>query len=96
MLFRDFLQKNAEALFEDGVVFDWSWPDARYELKISSDLKEVTHRLIRKDKIGPWTQVKISNLRKFEVVSVSVPPRKLVSNRPIVRIITDDGYWNRG
>ncbi len=91
MLFRDFLRKNVWALKRDNVVFDWSWPNARYELKIYSDW-EVTHRLIsNSNKKGPWTQVKISDLRRFEIVSASVLPRKLVNNNAVIRLITDDG-----
>lgn len=90
MLLKDFLQKNVWELKRDNIVFDWSWDTVRYEMKIYSDW-EVTHRLIHKGRIGPWTTVKISKLRAFEFISVSVLPRKLVGSGPVIRVITDDG-----
>lgn len=94
MLFRDFLQKNAQDLKRDDVLFDWSWPSARYELKILSD-REVTHRRIGNNTKGPWTQVGISELRRFGIISASVTSRKLVNNKPVIRVITDDGEKQR-
>jgi hypothetical protein len=94
MLFRSFLQKNARDLRRDDVVFDWSWPDARYELKMYSDT-EVTHRRLVNGKKGEWTQVRISDLRKFGIISASVTSRKLVNNNPVIRVITDDGDGHR-
>lgn len=91
MLFKDFLKNNAETLSREQILFDWSWPHARYELKVNTR-RRITHRNISgSGRIGPWTEVEITELRAFRVLTVTAPKRKIVGGTSVIVITTDDG-----
>lgn len=89
MLLRDLLSRHAEMFMDGKVVFDWSWPHARYEVKVDSLHRLLQRRRLSNGSFGEWTSIAIQDLRDFNVVKVSMPKR-LLSKSVVIILRTDD------
>lgn len=87
MKFSDFLLKNDVALSENKILFHWRFDRAYYLLKIVSPGR-LTHK--RAESNGEWADLKITDLRAFEITESSMPRRKLMGGEINVHIRTDN------
>lgn len=87
MRLSDFLLKNDVALSSNKILFHWKFDRSYYLLKIPKP-GMLTHK--RAESNGEWYDLKIADLRNFEILESSMPRRKLMGGEIDVFIKTDN------